>query len=279
MKRKLLAVTSFILLTLISVNANAQALEDFAAKYTSDNGPGYTQPLADALGANLNSGFFRSAHIPKKGFRLQLGLVTMTALVRDDDKTFQATTDDFFTPQTTTEVPTIFGSTNGVSVDGNGGTVYNFPGGLGVDMLPIAAPQVSVGSLLGTELLIRFFAADIGDDLGRLNLFGWGIRHSIDQYLPETWPVSLAVGYYRQNLALENFSDSETSFISLQASYQKGVVTVYGGPGYEMSSLNISYLYDNGEVTEEVAISPEDMAALRFTLGVRFRSRAILPKY
>ncbi len=257
------------LLTLsISTSLQAQEIEDFLAKYTSENGSGYMQPFANAFGANLNSGFFHNAYIPKQGFRLQLGLVTTMALIKDEDKVFSATTDDFFTPEQTVTAPTIFGSTEGVSVNGEGGTVYNFPGGLSVDLLPLAVPQVTVGGLFGTEVLVRFFAADIGEDVGQLNLLGLGIRHSIDQYLPETFPVSLAVAYYWQTLSLENFVDNNTSFIAAQVSYRKGPLILYGGPGYESSSMEIEYTFESGDSTEDIVLDLDSNNSLRFTAGL-----------
>lgn len=262
--------TSFILtlgLLMAYPKLIAQDVEDLLAKYTSENGNGYMQPFADAFGANLNSGFFHNAYIPKKGFRLQLGLVTTLALIKDEDKVFEATTDDFFTPQTTVQAPTIFGSTQGVSVEGEGGTVYNFPGGLSVDMLPLAVPQATLGGLFGTEVLVRFFAADLGEDVGNLDLLGLGIRHSIDQYLPNNFPVSLAVAYYWQRLSLENFVSSNTSFIAAQASFRKGPLIIYGGPGYELSNMDINYTFQAGDVEEEIELNLESDNALRFTAG------------
>ncbi|MEM1137528.1 MAG: DUF6588 family protein [Bacteroidota bacterium] len=264
---------NFLILVMLAilgmhVNTQAQDIEDFVAKYTSENGEGYMQPFANAFGANLNSGLFSNAYIPENGFRLQVGLVAMTTIVKDRDRTFTATTDDFFTPQTSIEASTVFGSTEGVSVEGDGGTVYNFPGGLSVDMLPLAVPQVTLGAIKGTELLVRFFASDIGEDVGQLNLLGLGIRHSIDQYLPEAFPVSLAVGYYWQKLTLEDFVDSKNSFISAQASFRKGPLILYGGPGYELSSLEVTYTFESGDNSEDIQLDLDSDNSLRFTAGV-----------
>ncbi len=268
MKRSLSCISFCLFLLFTQLGSRAQEVEDLLAKYTSENGTGYMQPFANAFGANLNSGFFHNAYIPKKGFRMQIGLVTTLALIKDEDKVFSATTDDFFTPQTTIEAPTIFGSTEGVSVEGDGGTVYNFPGGLSVDMLPLAVPQATLGGLFGTEVLVRFFAADLGEDVGKLDLLGLGARHSIDQYLPDNFPVSIAVAYYWQKLSLENFVENETSFIAAQASFRKGPLIIYGGPGYESSNMVISYTFESGDVSEEIVLDLESNNSLRFTAGL-----------
>ncbi len=49
------------------------------------------------------------------------------------------------------------------------------------------------------------------------DVFGWGIRHSIDQYLPNL-PLDLAVGFYRQSFTLGEYMNAAATFVNLQAS-------------------------------------------------------------
>jgi len=63
-------VLSAVGLLICSSHVHAQNIEDMISKYTSDNGKGYVQPLADAFGANLNSGFYHHAKVKKAGFQL-----------------------------------------------------------------------------------------------------------------------------------------------------------------------------------------------------------------
>lgn len=267
--KKLILYSLFCLsFLLINFNLQAQEIEDFLAKYNSENSQSYMQPLANALGANLNSGFFHNAYIPKKGFRLQVGLVATVAFIKDEEKVFEATTDDFFTPQQTVQAPTIFGNTQAVSLDGAGGTIYNFPGGLSVDMLPLAVPQATLGGLFGTEVLVRFFATDLGEDIGNIDLLGLGVRHSIDQYFPNDLPISIAVAYYWQSLSLENFTDNQTSFIAAQTSFRKGPLILYGGVGYETSTMDIAYTFNSGDISDEINLNLESNNSLRVTAGL-----------
>jgi hypothetical protein len=101
----------------------------------------------------------------------------------------------------TAEVSTLFGPTDPVEVTGDAGTVYVFPGGLNVSMLPFAVPQLTVGSVFGTDLTVRYFAYSTNEDIGKLNLFSWRLRHSISQYVP-VLPLDLAVGFYCQQFRL-----------------------------------------------------------------------------
>jgi len=132
----------------------------------------------------MNSGLFYSAQIKKKGFQLYAGLVTMTALISNDQKTFTAKTEEMFYPPATTKAPTIFSSTEGAAVEGTGGTAYVFPGGFSMNALPVAVPQISIGSFMGTEASFRFIDIELDENLGSLNLTGFGIRHSFLWKLP-----------------------------------------------------------------------------------------------
>ena len=63
-------------------------VEDQLSAYTGENATGYLQPLADAFGAALNDGFFRSAYIPTDGLHFSVELRAMGVSFGDDDDTF-----------------------------------------------------------------------------------------------------------------------------------------------------------------------------------------------
>lgn len=254
---------------LTSVNLHAQEFEDFVKKYTDANGKSYMQPLADAFGANLNSGWYHSAYIAKPGFQIYIGVSAMAAPIPAKNKTFTATTQGFFTPQQSAEAPTIFGNTNPVEVKGDGGTVYVFPGGLDLKNLPMAVPNLSIGSLFGTSASFRWAAYDIGEDVGKVKLLGWGLTHSLDQYLPVE-PFHVAFGFYMQQFAVGDIVDASGWLANVHASYQLSFVTLYGGLGYENSSLDISYTYeeDNSKVSFDLQGNNNIRATLGFTVNM-----------
>lgn len=257
----------WLFVPLVAYSLQAQDIESYVSKYTSENGKGYLQPLADAFGANLNSGFYHSAKVKTVGLQVELGLVTMTALIGDDQKTFQASTEDLFYPAANAEAPTIVGSSEGASVEGTGGTSYEFPPGFDMKMIPIAAPQLSVGSIFGTQAFVRFINVDLGENWGRLNLSGWGIRHSINRYIP-LLPVDLAVGFYHQSFTIGDIIDANATFLSAQASITRGMLTVYGGLGTESSNLDISYTFEDDDSAEPVSFELEGSNSVRMTIGL-----------
>ena len=257
--------------------AHAQNLEDFLSKYTGENGKGYMQPLADAFGANLNSGFFHSARIPRFGLHVNISFVGMTALIGDKQKTFEARTEDPFSPPVTTEAPTVFGSIEEKQVEGTGGTVFVFPGGLDVKWLPLVVPQVTIGSILGTDLTVRYFGMKINDDLGEVKLLGYGLRHSISQYIP-LLPVDLAVGIFRQTFEVGGVVEASSMNYGLEGSVAFGILTLYGGLSYESANLNISYEYGSGSTAENISFDLKAANSVRMIVGCSIRL-AVLQLY
>jgi len=255
MCKKIICILALISL---SIGASAQDIDvnDLIRRYTGENGNKYMQPVADALGANLNSGLFHSAMIqPGIKPQIYIGLTTMVAPIPESSKIFTATTEGSYFPTTTVDsVPTLFGDPNGYIVGGPGGTKYYFPGGLDINYVPFAAPQLSIGSLFGTDLTIRYasanyFVKNLGledeDWINKFRFFGWGFRHSISQWLGDLTNIDIAVGYYSQSITSRDYLDIRASLISLQASYQKSLLTVYGGIGIESGSLQVKYEDDN----------------------------------
>lgn len=258
-----------VLLAVLAVSsclpAYAQKLNDFIGKYGSANGGGFIQPLADAFGANINSGVFQSARIPLDGFHLTFSVMLMGAPITDSRKTFTATTEGFFAPTQTATVPTIFGSTEGPVVTGNAGTAYGFPGGLNITTFAIAVPQLAIGSLYGTEGTIRFFQAKLGDNIGELKLWGIGARHNLNQYF-KSLPLDVAAGIYQQHFEIGDIVSANATLISAQASYAVHMFTFYGGPAVEFSNMDVSYDGSGGKVT----IAVKSQNNIRFTAGVLF---------
>jgi hypothetical protein len=243
----------------------ADDIQSFVAKYTEVNGKGYMQPLADAFGACMNTGLYQSAHVSRVGFHLTLGVETMTAVIGAGQKTFAAKTENF-NPPTTVQAPTLFGSTQNMSVRNlSNGTAYDFPGGMNVKLLPLVAPQVTVGSIMGTDATIRWFSMAVGKDFGTLKLFGWGIRHSLSQYMPLLPFVDIAVGYYAQTFKIGSVVDATASLISLQGSISKSVLLLYGGIGVESSTLKIAYEPEKGG--DKIRFDLKGGNKMRITLG------------
>ncbi len=259
-------IIRLIVIVFVSTGYSAigQDVSDFLERYTGNDAENYIRPLADAAGADFNSGWYRSAKVERNGFHLYIGLVAQSAPIADKNKTFTAVTPDHFSPATNAEVSTVLGPPSNTSVQGDNGTTYTFPGGVGVSSLPFAVPQLTIGNVFGTDASFRFFAIELGDDIGKVNVFGWGIRHSISQYFTG-FPVDLAIGYYANNFDVGDDLDATASLISLQGSWRTGVLEIYGGPGYEL--VRMDFTYTPGGSDDRETISVESNNTVRMTIG------------
>jgi len=249
---KLLRMLCLPLVILVSMPGSAQNLDELIARYTGDNVEGYVNPLVTGLGANLNSGYFVGAYVPEFGFHVDLRANAMAAIFSDDQKTFMATTEGLFTPVQTAETSTIVGDGVGTTVSGSGNTSYTFPGGYDLGALGTVAPTLTIGSVYGTEAAIRFLAFDTDDeDFGEFQLFGFGMRHSISQYIPNS-PVDIAAGFAYTDLKLGTIIDINQSYFHAEVGKRIPFFQVYGGLGIESNSTDIEYIPDDS--TEEVKL-------------------------
>ncbi len=275
------ALAVFVLLAVVSpvvVTADEGDVQGQISVYTGDNAVGYLQPLANALGAALNSGFGYSAYIPKTSFHVSVEAPVMGLFFEDDDRTFQATAESGFVPQpgtTSYDVPTVVGGSEAVIADGQGGAQFAFPGGFDLNSFGLAVPQLRLSSIAGTEAVVRWAAFETGDnDLGNVDMFGIGGRHSVSQYFGENPPLDVAVGVLYQQLEIgENdfgnpFVDTSALTVQLQGSRRMpvGFMTFepYGGVAYESLDLDVEYADSNDEA---VAVSMEGENSFRFTVG------------
>lgn len=268
-------LATIAVLVLLAPPAGAQLADQLSA-YSGANAEGYLGPLADALGADLNAGIYRTASIPVAGPLLRLEIQIMSVLFSGGDRTFDALTEEGFTPEQRVEAPTVVGSTTAVTVDGDGGTRFSFPGGFDLSSFALAVPQLRVGALMGTELLFRYFAAQMGDDdLGTVSLFGIGARHSISQYFGSLLPVDVAAGFFWQQLKLGEDDQGNdiiaTSALSFGVQASKEIVKFvapYGGISYDSHSTEVTYENDSFDAEETVDLDFERTDTVRLTLGL-----------
>lgn len=279
--RSLAGVGCAVAILLVALPAAAQ-IEDQIAAYTGANAEGYLNPLALAIGANLNSGLFHSAHIPEGGLHVHLETPVMAVIFSDDDATFTAVTEGWFSPETTIEAPTVVGSGDAVTVENIGeGTTFSFPGGFDLNSFTLTVPQLRIGSFRGTEAVIRYFGLDVGDaEVGDIGLFGFGLRHSISQYLGPVPPVDLAAGFMYQSFELgDELLDAKAFSIGVQASRKlpMGFVSLepYAGLSFDTFSMDVKYDDTEGAPIE---LSFESESTAHLTMGLHV-SAALVSLY
>jgi hypothetical protein len=272
--REYLSTIFFLFLWISFSHVFAQDIEDYVSYYKGENGQGYMQPMGDAFGAVLNSGINQSVSIPRVGFRFKVGVHFMTAFISDAQRMYSAKTEEPFLPQQTAQAPTILGSSEGAEVDGIAGTVFIFPGGLDVKRLPLAVPQASIGSILGTEAVVRYIQLDLDDNFKELKLLGYGFRHSLSQYLP-LFPINVAASFFKQNFKVGDVVESDVLYFGLQASKSAALISLYGGVGFGKSNMKIEYDYESDVEREVIRFDLKSGTKFRTNIGVELNLVAI----
>jgi hypothetical protein len=282
LRRSLAAAAFMPVILLLAGTLGASQLEDNLSVYSEKNATGYMQPMADIIGANFNSGLWRSADIAGDGLVISFEVPFMMTKVRDKDRTFRATTEEGFFPEQTVDAPTAVGPSEAVIVEGEGGTQFAFPGGLDQNSMPLASLQLRIGRYRGTEAILRYVSADLSDDeLGKVQLFGIGAQHSISQYLGNPLPFELSAGLFWQSYKIgENRAGTDlikgSAFtIGAQGSKKYGdpkiYIEPYGGLSIDTHTMEIAYESEASGEPEDVNLNLDRSTSLRLTIGALFR--------
>jgi hypothetical protein len=255
-----------IALVVCANTASAQSdLEKSIEQYNSQQVVGYVQPVADLFGAAMHSGNYHTAQIDQWGFSLSVDIVAMASMVQDAQKVYTLSMPAGFNPATI-QAPTIFGD-KGTEVS-NAGTLLSYrpsDGLINAKFMPLAAPQLTIGNIFGTQLTFRYFPVPkMGDQVPEVKLWGVGARHSISQYLPMI-PVDLAGGFMYNSFTFGDLINFKGVNIHVEASKTFAILTVYGGLQWEKSTLDLAY---TSTTNETVSLSLSGANNFRFTAGL-----------
>jgi len=181
-----------------------------------------------------------------------------------------------------------------VNVDVGGMTVpYDFDlmaysldtdvGGLMEDfsMLPLGAPQLSIGTIYGTKAVFRYVPTYPIPDVGDFDYFGFGIQHNPKAWLKLPLPIDICASYFTQSMNLGDYVTANATAFGFNASKTLGFsflsITPYAGYMYEMSNMEFKYSYEIGQVNG-VDVEPLDIKfdidgknSSRITLGATLR--------
>lgn len=112
-------------------------------------------------------------------------------------------------------------------------------------VVPLIAPQLTVGTVYGTNLTLRWLPTMPAGDIGDFSFFGFGIQHNPAVWLGTSIPVDFCVGYFHQELKVGSLFDASTNAYGVDVSKQFGWrifnVTPYAGFQYETSTMSFHY--------------------------------------
>lgn len=260
-----LVALSFAALT---ARADESTVDKTIKAFGADQVKGYVQPVADIFGANMGAGWYRSAEIPKMGFTIAVDIVGMGALVGDEQKSYNATAPAGYNPSTF-KTATIFGGKGDSIVDKNTGLSFRgSDGAINTSIVPLAALQVTIGSIYGTQFIIRGLPIPSISNSPKVSYWGGGVRHSISQYLygEEEPAVNLAMSANYSRISVGDLITITNFGVGPQISKKFSIAELYGGIGYESSSMNIKYTPSNGGTPVDITL--DGVNKFRGTLGL-----------
>lgn len=166
-------------------------------------------------------------------------------------------------------------------------------GGLGfledLSSFPLAAPQLSFGTVLGTRATVRYIptinlssipgaSLFLDEDFGKISYFGFGLQHNPGVFLPTPLPLDVAVAFYTQTFKIgEDFFKVKTTAFGINASKKLGIgpinITPYAGFMLEKSTIDIAYTYEiesllGSPQNIDIALHFEGENKSRITLGI-----------
>lgn len=156
-------------------------------------------------------------------------------------------------------------------------------GGLldGVDMLPLAAPQLSIGTIYGTKASFRYMPTYEIPDVGDFDYFGFGIQHNPKAWLKVPLPVDICASFYTQSMKLGDYVEANATSYGVNVSKTFGMsflsVTPYAGFMMESSNMKFTYTYEIGDINGvpaeplNVKFDIDGQNKSRLTLGTTFR--------
>ena len=229
-------ILSICLFFIFTSAANAQdntSLEGIFHNFVETSGTTVLQPYADALSSDMNSGLFHSAKV-KKGFSLYIGL-----------------------------------KGSGSYINGDNPVVKDANKTLGI--LPMAVPQLHVGSVFGTEISARFLPQVSLGKYGSVNTWGFGIKHGITSHFKNS-PFDAAVGFAVNSTTIndskdKNMVEASSVAVNLQVSKELSVFTFYSGVQYENTSLDVNINY-SGVITK---MNYDNSNKIRGIIGINIK--------
>jgi hypothetical protein len=271
MRRNLAVTLALALLGLAALAppADAQLSENLGA-LTGDNARKYLGPLPDALSGTMNSAIFTTGKVPRMGLGFSIGLKVMGIAFADEDRLFTPTDPPGFTSVAPVQqAPTVVGGGSAVTQNGQGGATVYYPGGFDIGEFLFAAPQLSIGSVMGTRAVVRWAEGNFSSDnfIEKISLFGIGGQHSLSQYLPGL-PLDLALGVFYQKFKInDDLLDSRAFHMDVTGSHSFPIFQPYAAIGFDSFKMDAAY-EDATNPGVNIAVDFERKTSVHLTAGV-----------
>jgi len=284
MKSRIRSIQAGMILFFMAIMPSFGQLEDIGVLLTGGVDDAqqmvteYIRPLANALGANINGGWYNTAKVhPFGGF--DITFTASVAFAPDDHKIYdlsQLTLAALYDDNDYIANTIAGGKNTGPELRYYHELLedpylrYDHPAGTGVDFIPSPMINAAVGLPKGFEIMGRYMpTVTIGKTGAKVGIWGVGFKHDVKQWIPvlaKTPVLNLAVmyGYTKVNVNMEltsitpelidaiDLTTSEVSFddqnfdvvtqghtANALVSANLPVVCFYGGVGVSITQTNL----------------------------------------
>ncbi|MBI3578233.1 MAG: hypothetical protein HY089_02340, partial [Ignavibacteriales bacterium] len=148
------------------------------------------------------------------------------------------------------------------------------------NMVPLATPQLTFGTIAGTQVTIRYLPEiEINSEMGKVKYFGFGIQHNPGVWFAGELPLDVSASYFTQKLEAGNVFEAKTTAFGVNASKRLGWgflnLTPYVGYMLEKSTLTFTYDYmldtQAGKIPQKIVFELEGENKSRLTLGLSIK--------
>ena len=293
-------------LVLFALPVSGQDIGQQIGVLTVQNAQGFVGPLTRGIGHALTAGIISSAD-PHGMLGFDLGVRLVGARFPTTDETFDVVlpstttythpllgTKSYSNPYAASNSgrsPTVAGEGPGVTLSptgtfrddltliGRNPDDFNiqFPEGMDFPVAPFAVLEASLGIGFGTQIMARVIPTiDVGglvgvDEIGDVSAFGFGVMHSLTQWLPiptPFWDVSVVAG--TQKFELGNYAVARGTTLGLVAGAGLGPLSFYAHGSTYQASVDLDYTVSNPQNNPGL---PSDGTRLEFTEEVKRQQR------
>ncbi len=145
--------------------------------------------------------------------------------------------------------------------------------------LPPFAPQVSLGTILGTQFTLRYLP-EVETDAGKFKYMGYGIQHNPGVWFGDILPLDLSASFFTQSVTVGSIFEAKATSFGINASKRLGWgflnLTPYFGYMLEKSSIAVNYDYQyttpTGSIAKDkISFSLDGENKSRITLGLSIK--------
>jgi hypothetical protein len=152
-------------------------------------------------------------------------------------------------------------------------------------IFPTAAAQLTVGTVFGTNLSVRYFPSVEIKDMGKFSFFGMGAIHNPGVWLKNPLPVDIGIGYFVQKMKVGDIFESNAAQFGAYVGKTIGfIVSVapYAGITFETSKTTVKYDYQSNETINGLPVPPQKIQfelegenSTAFVVGINIKLVAI----